>query len=155
MLVEAVQEMSAFQPPPADQIKDTLIAISAMSPTDLDLMSLHLIEFLPVRLLNGQIKLVKPSFDFSVVDRREYGEAFNGKAVMLTLSPTEVHLCRPVINLLKLQDRLMSKAVMETTVITESVPAPRLTRNFSRRAYALFRYAYTILYLQSIPYRSL
>ncbi|KAB2569987.1 hypothetical protein DBV05_g11337 [Lasiodiplodia theobromae] len=138
MLVNAVQEMSTLQPPPVDQLKDIFMAISEMTPANEDLMRLRFTDFLPVQLLNGRTKLVKPSADFSVVDRTGYGEAFEGKAVLLKLSPTEVHSCRSLLVGLGLQDRLMSKAVEEITMAERGILNPRLTRNFQCKAYALF-----------------
>lgn len=143
MLVNAVQEISTLQPPPVDQLKDIFMAISEMSPANEDLMRLRSTDFLPVQLLNGDTKLVKPSADFSVVDRTGYGEAFEGKAVLLKLSPTEAHSCRSMLVGLGLQDRLMSKAVEEITMAERGIPNPGLTRNFQWKAYALFRYVYS------------
>lgn len=148
MLVNAVQEMSTLQPPPVDQLKDIFKAISEMTPANEYLMRLRFTNFLPVQLLNGRTKLVKPSADFFVVDRTGYGEAFEGKAVLLTLTPTEVHSCRSLLVGLGLQDRLMSKAVEEITTAGRGIANPGLTRNFQWKAYALFRYVYAVFIKQ-------
>lgn len=149
MLVDAIEGITKFhfEPDLMDSLVEIFMAISEMNPEYEELSRLASMEFLPVQLPNGDLKLVKPLYNFSVVDRTGYGEAFEGKAELLYLSPTEVHSCRKLLIGLGLLNKLMSKAVTETTTAEHGIPNPGLTRNFQLKAYALFRYVYTIIFL--------
>lgn len=141
MLIEALKEISNWTPPPLDHIKELIMAISAMDPNSQDLLSLQSTEFLPIKLRSGQIKLVKPSFAFAIVDRKEHSEAFAGKLNMLDFSQTEIHSCRVFLIALHLAESFTSKAVSETTMVKEGIVSSGFTQDFRRKSYALFRYA--------------
>lgn len=135
-----------MKPPPVNQIKDCMVLTSDMGPNEMDLVRLRSTAFLPVVVLGKEPILVKPNFDFSIVDRNEYGEAFDGKIALIQLSPTEVHNSSKLLLALGLQGQFMSKAVEEVTKVEDGVQNFLLSQELRRKAYALYRYAMSFLH---------
>ncbi|KIW01104.1 uncharacterized protein PV09_07391 [Verruconis gallopava] len=117
--------------------------ICAFDPKPDQLESLRNALCLPIRTVDKRLEWVRPSFeDFVIVDRKEYGDMFEGKVNVLDFSLEEVHQLRTFLIALDLGRRFMSEAVEEKTRVSGELRLDNdLTREMQRKAYAICRYA--------------
>jgi len=125
-----------------EEIKDTIRKISLMEPSRDALVDLHTSKIFPVKFPDGRIRLESIRTDFAIIDRFEYGVAFEGKVSVLNCTLEEVQEYRSFLLPLGLGGRYMSKIIEEKSMVTGGDLHPRLSNEFRRKAYALFRYAY-------------
>jgi hypothetical protein len=95
----------------------------------------------PVKLKN--VKVLKGTADyFSITDRQKYHEAFKNEAWILDFSLEEVHELRPFLRWLNLEDRYLSRRVIENSTFggIDETCSDGLTQDLRFRAKALFRY---------------
>ena len=126
--------------PDIEEIKACILGINALGPRKGDLDPLLLTKFLPVNDGNGCVSLMRVEDDFAITDRREFGNAFRGKLVVLDFSLEDVHVLRPFLSLLGLEGRYMSITVREVSSVKGGLKQPDLSSEFRNKAYALFRY---------------
>ena len=125
-----------------EEIKDAIRKISLMEPSRDALVDLQASKILPVKFPDGRTRLESIRTDFAIIDRFEYGVAFEGKVSVLNCTLEEVREYRSFLLPLGLGGRYMSKIVEEKSMVTGGDLHPRLSDEFRRKAYALFRYAY-------------
>ena len=94
-----------------------------------------------VKFPDGGIRLESIRTDFAIIDRIEYGVAFEGKVSVLNYTLEEVREYRSFLLPLGLGGRYMSKIIEEKSMVTGGDLHPRLSDEYRRKAYALFRYA--------------
>lgn len=142
MHVQALKELATKQPQAA-QLRDMMMLISSMDPSEEDLSDLRMSKIFPVKLPNGLRKLTDRRVDFAIIDRSEYGAAFKGRVIILDLSLEEVRMCRPFLLASTLERRHMSALVEEKTMVDGGDRKSDLSDDLRLRAYALFRYVPT------------
>ncbi|KAH8586657.1 hypothetical protein B0O99DRAFT_585566 [Bisporella sp. PMI_857] len=140
MHVQALKQLARTLPTPsASAIKQSIMLISSMDPTENDVKDLRRSRIFSVRTTSGQISFADSAADFAIVDRSEYGIAFAGKINLLDYSIAEVRACGSLLLALGLKRLHLSILVEETTKVQDGVISTNLTRNFRLKAYALFR----------------
>jgi hypothetical protein len=137
--VQALRELANGEPE-FEEVKDIIRQISAMEPSEEALFGLRGSKILPVKFRDGRIRLESIMIDFAIVDRPEYGMAFDGKLSILNYTLEEVRFYRPFLLALGLERRYMSEMVEEISMVSAGVLEPCLTNDFEQKAYALFRY---------------
>jgi len=142
MHVQGLKELANGQPRAA-QLKNMMMLISSMDPSEEDLSDLRMSNIFPVKLPNGHRKLTNRLAEFAIVDRSEYGAAFEGRVIILDLSLEEVRKCRPFLLASTLERRHMSALVEEKTMVEGGILKSDLSDKLRLRAYALFRYVPT------------
>ncbi|KAF1816496.1 hypothetical protein P152DRAFT_428616 [Eremomyces bilateralis CBS 781.70] len=140
MHIAALQQKTLHNPD-RQSILEEVINICALGPTPHALESLSATKCFPVRRSLGAVEWVNREHQFVVVDRNELAELFAGKADMLDYSLEESHSIKPFLLGMGLQNRSISRMVKEKTTVQGGSPAPELTRNLRKIAYAIFRYA--------------
>lgn len=141
--VEQLRQLSRDSSPSTSRIKSAMQSINQLGPETADVQGLANVEFLPLRLgNNGRTEFGCPSSEFWIVDREEYGRAFNGKIHVLSFSLEENREFQQCLLALGLEQKYMSVAVQPTTTVQQPDQAPSrsLTRDFREKATALFRY---------------
>ncbi|GAP90428.2 putative ino80 chromatin remodeling complex protein [Rosellinia necatrix] len=102
---------------------------------------------LPIRYPDGSVKLLSAtSSDFVVVDRKRFGERFNGIATMLDFTLDEVICLRPFLRRAGLDKFYLSvRAKEDMTIVWDADPGAQTAqeplRNIRLRAYSLCRIA--------------
>lgn len=142
--IEELKELISHHPADLAHIKEILTQLNNLIPSAEDLRGLHGLEFLPVRNPDGEVRLLRAADTFFIADRIEYAQSFQGKVPILDLSLEECHRYRPLLGSLGLDDRYMSVAVQEQTFVDQPSHehSARLTRQFRRRAGAIYRYVW-------------
>ncbi|KAK2755514.1 hypothetical protein FQN54_006454 [Arachnomyces sp. PD_36] len=142
--VEQLKQLSTSSSPDAAQVKSAIRSLNQLGPNSDDVRDLEDVEFLPLRLGNNSlIEFDSPSSSFWIVDRDEYGAAFNGKVHVLGFSLEETREFRQFLLALGLEDRHMSMAVRQNTNVIDPdhTPSRRLTSQFREKARILLRCA--------------
>ena len=121
------------------EVKHFMSEINRREPKEGVLEELKSLNILPVKQANGTVALRNTGYNFSIVDRREYGNAFEGKAPILHFTMEEVHEMQPFLSALGLQGRYMSRIVEEKSMVEGGERDPDLSYKFRQKAYALFR----------------
>jgi hypothetical protein len=121
------------------EVKHLMFEINRREPKEGVLEELKSLNILPVKRANGTVALRNTGYNFSIVDRREYGDAFEGKAPILHFTMEEVHEMQPFLSALGLQDRYMSRIVEEKSMVEGGERDPNLSYKFRQKACALFR----------------
>jgi hypothetical protein len=93
MHVQGLKELANGQPRQHSLKHDD--AHQFHGPSEEDLSDLRMSNIFPVKLPNGHRKLTNRLAEFAIVDRSEYGAAFEGRVIILDLSLEEVRKCRP------------------------------------------------------------
>ena len=146
--IEQLRNISRGGSPNPDEIQSAIRSVDQLHPTANDVDGLRHVKFLPLRLSSGMIVFESPETDFFIVDRVEYGDAFERKVSVLSFSLEEVRHFDRFLLALGLEDRYMSAAVEEHTTVLQPAtnPTATLTREFREKAKALFRYVNILLY---------
>jgi hypothetical protein len=98
MHVQALKEMTQIRPTPsAWEIKRQVMLISSLGPTSDDVTDLRRARIFCVVLTNGRGIFTDSTADFAIVDRSEYGSAFDGKIRILDYSIEEVCACGSLV----------------------------------------------------------
>jgi len=121
------------------EVKHLMFEINRREPKEGALEELKSLNILPVKQTNGTMKLRSTGYNFSIVDRREYGNAFEGKTPMLYFTMEEVHEMQLFLSALGLQGRYMSRIVEEKSMVEGGGRDPDLSYRFRQKASALFR----------------
>ncbi|KAK5987876.1 Protein NO VEIN-like protein [Cladobotryum mycophilum] len=97
----------------------------------------------PVRYTDGTVKLDTLDTEFAIIDRRDLGQSFEGKARVLDFSRDEVWGLKEFIKWAGLEPRYLSCSVEEVTSLGLSIPQhlSSIERNVKYKAHALFRIA--------------
>jgi hypothetical protein len=130
----------------AGHVEKTKMLIKAINsmPLDKEVLigkKLRSESIFPVKLKN--VKVLKGTTDyFSITDRQKYHEAFKNEAWILDFSLEEVHELRPFLRWLNLEDRYLSRRVIENSTFggIDETCSDGLTQDLKFRAKALFRY---------------
>jgi len=126
--------------PDDEKVKSFIREINVLEPREAALDELKTSNILPVRIGNGHPALKSVNDPFAIVDRPEYGEAFEGEVPMLCFSLEEVRSLRPFLFALGLEGRYMSISVEERSRVRGGALEPILTAAFKQKAYAFYRY---------------
>jgi hypothetical protein len=139
-----VEELKALadgeRVPTIEEVKHFIDEINRREPREGTLEELKSLNILPVKGINGDVRLRKCRNPFAIVDRLEYGKAFQGKYAILQFSLEEVHELQPFLSALGLQDRYMSRIVEEKSTVQGGEWDRDLSDKFRQKANALFRY---------------
>lgn len=139
--VEQLTILAEEQPPNIEKIKTAIENINYFNPEHTDLDSIRGLDFLPVKSTTGETELSNIVNTFYIVDRKEYGDAFEGKVPILDFSLEDIRRLRCFLEALGLVDKYMSSAVVETTTVQQpaSEPSVSLTREFRGKSKAFCR----------------
>jgi len=125
--------------PNKEEVMLEMLNICAYNPMSEDLEQLLDCKCLPILHADGRTGWVDRSGAFSIIDRREYEELFQGKLTILAFSLEEVHPLKAFLHGLGLADRYMSNAVEEETQTPVGLMHPRLTDDLRNKSYAICR----------------
>ncbi|EEP80666.1 predicted protein [Uncinocarpus reesii 1704] len=141
--IEQLKTVSTGGSPNRQDIQSAILSITELGPTSRDVDGLRHVKFLPVKLSRDKTVYENPAAEFFIVDRIEYGSAFDGKVPVLDLSLEDVRQFRGFLLALGFADRYMSAAVKESTTVLQPAvnPTAILTHEIRMKAKALFRCA--------------
>ena len=126
--------------PSIPRVKALIKEINTWKPDKDSLAALTSSQLVPVKGIDGMVKLVDITEVFAIVDRRHYEDLFMTKIAFLDFDREAVHNLAPFICALGLEDRYTSRAIRESSKARDSVIDDKLTRNMREKAFALFRY---------------
>ena len=126
--------------PSVETVKELIQYINSMGPRQEALKELQHCPILPVKDVNGQITLRRPSDAFAIIDRHDYEYLFSGKVPVLDYTKEEAHELQPFISALRLVNRYMSLIVKEISTVTVALRDPKVTHSIRDKSYAMFRY---------------
>ncbi len=127
------------QTAPMNKVMGLIKEINSFGPSVGALDTLKPSNFLPVQGADAKTSLKKTSDLFAIVDRPEFALAFRGKVPVLDFDMEEVRELRQTIQALHLEDRYMSRLVVESSTVKDSSKEELLSNSVQKRAYALFR----------------
>ncbi|OAX80405.1 hypothetical protein ACJ72_05265 [Emergomyces africanus] len=141
--VAQLKMLALYATSEVSEFKTAIYRIHAMCPKAGDIEDLRRVHFLPVRMPNGNVEMLRPVDTFFISDTREYQSTFHGKAPLLNFSLEENRKSYRVLEALGLEDRYITRIVEERVVVEqmEPEPSPRETRVFQRKANHLYRCA--------------
>jgi len=142
MLIQALKTYSK-EGASLQQLKELMVAISGLSPTEKELKPLGTCSLFPVTLVTGISigrKTVDRRADFAIIDREEYGELFKSRVDTLDFPLEDVRRCHNFFMALGLHEKYISNIIEEKTTVDDGNLSMELTRAFTRKAYAIFRY---------------
>jgi hypothetical protein len=98
-------------------------------------------EVFPVRFPDGNVRLLKGSDSFALLDRKSLGDDFHSKARFFDFSIEETQALYPFIKWSRLEDRFLSKSVTEISSASEETTRPISSpgREIKLKARALLR----------------
>lgn len=122
-------------------VQAAIYNLNALRPGTDELRGLLQIRFLPVAMPSGDLEILKPTETFFIADRVEYLSAFRDKVPILDFSLEEGWRLQHLLIRLGLEDRYMSKAVLEHTVVGQPSleHCSRETRQFRKKALHIYR----------------
>ncbi|PNP78159.1 hypothetical protein FNYG_08476 [Fusarium nygamai] len=102
-------------------------------------------KIFPVVYPDGTTALRSMDVDFAIADRDNLRSKFSDQIALLDFDLEDVHRLRPLFTWLKIQERYLSKCVIETTSISEDsrMPISSPRRNLDLKAYQICRVAAT------------
>lgn len=121
------------------RIKESIILISSLNPTSLDLERLSAIDIFRVRLADGTFLWTRQGFDFAINDRGHYAEAFKDLAAILDFTLEEVRAADRFFHALGMGKQYLSALVVESTNVANGAVHAGLTRSLQSRSFALCR----------------
>ena len=121
------------------EVRDLLQEINACKPSAEDLSPLQSLDFLPIKDVDTTVRLKSTSDLFTIIDREEHERMFRNLVATLDYDMENVHKLRYLIVALGLQDKYSHAMASESTSAKNSSKSIKLTNNFQRKAYALFR----------------
>lgn len=141
MFVEELKAMiEGERLPTIEEVKHFIDEINRREPREATLEELKPLNILPLKQMSGKV-LVRNSHNFFVIiDRREYGKAFEGKYSMLDFTLEEVNELQPFLLALGLQSRYISRMVEEKSTVQGGTWDWILSDKFREKALAIFRY---------------
>lgn len=125
--------------PPHCEVRDLIQEINACKPNAEQVSALKPMNFLPVKDVDKVVRLRSTSDMFTVLDLQEHETMFQGLVATLDYNIEEVHNLWYLIDALGLRDNLSSAMASESSSAKDSSKSVKLTEEFQRRAYALFR----------------
>ncbi|KAF9767545.1 hypothetical protein IL306_015274 [Fusarium sp. DS 682] len=95
----------------------------------------------PVLYPDGTVRLSSIDVDFAIGDRDNLRSKFADRISLLDFDLEDVHRLRPLFRWLKIQDRYLSKSVMESTAISgeQGSPISSTKRDLGLKAYHICR----------------
>jgi hypothetical protein len=98
-------------------------------------------EVFPIRFPDGDVKLLKGSESFALLDRKSLGDDFLNKAKFLDFSIEETRALHSFIKWSRLEDRYLSQSIREISSANEDSTRPISSpdREIKRKARALLR----------------
>jgi hypothetical protein len=140
MHIRALIRQTEEDYPDKGKILQEIINICALNPTA-EILQKRLSDFkcLPVREKSGALIWLTPNDHFAIVDRRDYGRIFRDEIRILDFSLEEVHAIKKFLIGLELEERYMSKAVIEETKVQDGQLHERLTADLRKKTYAVCR----------------
>ncbi|RHZ43626.1 uncharacterized protein CDV56_101060 [Aspergillus thermomutatus] len=122
-------------------VKAAIYDLNGLRPGSDELRGLSHIKFLPVAMPNGTVEILKPTDTFFIADRIEYLSAFRDKVPILDFSLEEVRCLHQLLGRIGLEDRYMSTAVLEKTVVGQPSHehCPSETRELRKKATHIYR----------------
>ena len=126
--------------PPVETVKELIQYINSMGPCQETLMELQSCPIVPVKDVNGQVTLRRPSDAFAISDRLEYEHLFGGKVPILDYTKEEAHELQPFLSALTLANRYMSNIVKEISTVNVALRHLKLTHSIREKSYGIFRY---------------
>ncbi|KAF4331984.1 hypothetical protein FBEOM_14228 [Fusarium beomiforme] len=99
----------------------------------------------PVLYPDGTVILSSIDVDFAIGDRDNLRSKFSDRISLLDFDLEDVHRLRPLFRWLRIQDRYLSKCVMESTAISSELQSPISSkkRDLGLKAYHICRVAAT------------
>ncbi|KAL2862596.1 uncharacterized protein BJX67DRAFT_391165 [Aspergillus lucknowensis] len=139
--IDELKTLVLDSPVDVSLVKDTIHQVNSLGATHDELKNLNDIEFLPVAMPSGIVRLVQPTAIFFIADRVEYLAAFRGKVPILDFSIEECRRLHRLLESLGLDGRYMSTAVQEETLVDlpSQEPSSRHTREFRKMADPIYR----------------
>ena len=125
--------------PSIDTVKGLIERINSMGPRPGSLKDLQTLYILPVKAVNGHIRLQKTTDVFSIIDRRELEELFSSQVPVLNYTQEEAHELKPFISAMGLDNRCMSRIVRETSDANVASRHSTLSGSMRKKAYLIFR----------------
>lgn len=125
--------------PSIDKVKGLIRQINSFGPSVGALDKLTSSSVFPVQSPDATISLRSTLDLFVIADHPKYASAFKGKMSILDFDMEEVRELKLTIQALRLEDRYMSRLVVESSTVKESSKDDRSSRSIQKRAYALFR----------------
>ncbi len=146
MLINEVKRMAGATEPRTADIKSRLIEISIIisrvhmtTAVERALETLKDVAFLPKKVPDGTLVLVKTTDSFAISDHERYGSALAGHGVLLDVSVNEVQSLHLLFQHLRITDRYISELVQEvSTVGDDATEHENLTKKLQEKAYALY-----------------
>ena len=126
--------------PSVETMKELIQYVNTMGPRQETLKDLRSYPILPVKDVNGQVTLRRPSDAFAISDRLEYEHLFGGKVPILDYTKEEAHELQPFLSALTLANRYMSLIVKEISKVNVALRHPKLTHSIREKSYGIFRY---------------
>ncbi|KAF5556260.1 hypothetical protein FNAPI_5783 [Fusarium napiforme] len=102
-------------------------------------------KIFPVVYPDGTTALRSMDVDFAIADRDNLRSKFSDQIALLDFDLEDVHRLRPLFTWLKIQERYLSKCVIETTAISDDsrMPISSPRRDLGLKAYQICRVAAT------------
>jgi hypothetical protein len=146
MLVEELSRV-AISLPTVDDVKSLIWQINSFTPSRKALENLVDYPIFPVRVPNGTVELRDRSGNFSIIDRQPWADVFQGEVDFLHFTLEEVRKLRPFLSCLDLEDRYLSRVIVEKSSFQGNIqePSGKRTRQLRRRAHALSRQVLNII----------
>ncbi|KAE9369740.1 hypothetical protein N431DRAFT_493510 [Stipitochalara longipes BDJ] len=144
MLVDELSQAASSKPTVTD-IKSLFWQINNFSPTRNAVEKLNDLPIFPVKSETTKLNVtvLRTRFArFSINDRQPWAKAFGGKLDFLDFNLEEVRRLQPLLSALNVEDRYLSRAVVETSSFQDKGEwSKKRTRQMRSRAHALARCA--------------
>ena len=146
MLVEELKRLAISDGDDSiPKIKALIEDIENLGPDEESLGHLKSYNVLPVRGVDGIVRLKNTTDIFAIADRVEYEKAFYGQLAVLAYTIEEAHALKSFISALGLTERYMSQRVKETSTAKSFIKESSLTDDIKAKAYAISRSVILIL----------
>jgi hypothetical protein len=139
MHVQALLELGRPTRRDAARIKEAILLISSLEPTEADLIPLSSSNIFHVRGTNGGLQWTNRTADFAINDRPLHAQAFGSHSAFLDFTLEEVRSSQSFFNALGMADKHLSVSVIERTEVAGGTPDPALSQLFQSRAFAICR----------------
>jgi hypothetical protein len=143
MLVEELSRVARSSPTIGD-VKSLIWQINSFAPSRKALEKLVDHPIFPVRVPNRTVEAIElrdRSGNFSIIDRQPWADVFQSEVDFLHFTLEEVRKLRPFLSCLDLEDRYLSRVIVEKSSFQGNIqePSGKRTRQLRRRAHALSR----------------
>jgi hypothetical protein len=139
MHVQALAKLGQSETRDPARIKEAILLISSLIPTEADLHPLSASNIFHVRLANGNFQWTNRAGDFSINDRPYFAQGFRSRIALLDFTLEEVRSSDPFFRALGMANKYLSTSVSESTQVTGGNRHPGLTQSLQSRAFAICR----------------